>query len=81
MSVHALELQHSVRVEPLVADRIREYGAVRTPTDLARLVASAEAELLQADHVGDTVGVISSLRRLVAIGGLAKAAADRLERS
>lgn len=67
---------HSVRV-----DHVRDYTdrAVRGPVDIARLVASAEAELLDADHRSDTVHVISALRRLVGIAGLAKATADRLE--
>ena len=63
--VTALE-QHSIRVD-------------RTPADLAGLARQAAWDIDEGVATDDTDRVIAGLRRLIGVGGLAKATADRLE--
>lgn len=62
-------------------DRIRAYadGLPVQPFEIAGIAAKAVAELIAAVATNDVDGIIAADRRLVAVGGLAKANADRLE--
>lgn len=71
------EGQHSIRV-PLTAECLADLEAV-TRSVLAPLEV-AHAELLHALTVRDRDLVVPALRRLVAVGGLAKSFADLIAR-
>lgn len=63
--------QHSVRVDHV--ERIKDYTqSITQPAYIARLAREAATDI-------DRGHLIEGLRRLVAIGGLAKAAADIIE--
>lgn len=69
MTVPVAAEQHSVHVD----------RRVRQPMDIANLARQAAWDVDEGEERQQPERVIAGLRRLVAIGGLAKAAADIIE--
>ena len=69
----------------IVADRIEEQHSVRAdrqvrqPMDIANLARQAAWDVDEGLEREQPERVIAGLRRLVAVGGLAKALADQME--
>jgi hypothetical protein len=67
--------QHSVRV-----DRVRDHTRpLMQPAEIARVAREASVEIVAGLSTSNRTLIVSGCRRLVAVGGLAKAAADILE--
>jgi len=62
-------------------DLIRDYvGQPMTAAEICQIAAKATLELMLAIREDDTDAMIAAERRLVAVGALAQANANRLER-
>lgn len=72
--------QHSIRIRPRDLS-ISQAGELERSAEVLRTAAKAVADLHEALEARDIHGVIVAQRRLVAVGGLARPSADRLERS